>query len=607
MKKFALTVMSVLIAASLLLVSCTDKEQIPTTTQTTTNTVAPSKTTTSPVTPTIAQPQYGGTITVVLASDILGFDLSSSPNNGATIPYTNNSLIGGDWSKGPNGTNQVSWTQNSGWYGLEYETGRLAESWEITKPGLMKFNIRRGVRYALNPDSEASRLMNGRELNAEDIVFTFKRSATEPLAFPRISQPACSRAATFEAPDKYTVIISTPVDPWTGFLLWGLGIGTRVMAREVIERYRNQLDWRNSVGTGAFMLTDFVSGAQATLKRNPNYWDKDPCGPGKGNQLPYADKLKFLIITDASTQLAAIRTGKADQLANITHDDAASLRSTNPGLKYVRFLGDLPNIIGMRTDKADSPFRDKRVRQALMMALDFKALKEYYGGEAELLCWPVTYQKGNEDLIDPLEKQPAAVQALYSNNIAGAKKLLADAGYPNGFRTTVISTSATTAIDMLSAIKAQWAKVSVDLELQPRESVVYSNIANSRSHSDMLYGMALGVATYANMANFRGASMFNRSIWNDPPGTDPVVEKAYEEIQKNILVNDAKTRQIFRELMPYLLEQVPVIAPPMPYIYTFWQPWLKNYNGEGMIDYSMGCAMTWVWVDQTMKSSMTGR
>lgn len=605
MKKLILLAICVLTVVSLLLASCNTGNQ-----QTTTNpstTIPPTKTTAPPITTKSDQPQYGGTISIISPQDILGFDLSSSPNSGATIPYTNDTLIGGDWSKGPAGTNDVTWTTNSGWYGLEYEAGRLAESWEIPEIGTMIFHIRRGVHYAINPNSAASRLMNGREVTADDVVFTFKRSITEFLAFPKISQPALSKTATFEATDQWTVVMKTPVDAWTGFLMFGLGIGTRIMAPEVIQKYGNQLDWRNSSGTGAYMLTDFVSNSQATLTRNPDYWGKDPVGPGKGNQLPYAETLKILIITDASTQMAAIRAGKADVYANVTWDDASSMMSTNPDLKYVEYTPDLPNIIGMRTDKQESPFHDVKVRQALMMGLDFDALKEYYGGKAELISWPITYQTGNADLIDPLDKQPAAVKALYSHDVEGAKKLLADAGYADGFHTTVITSPATTSVDLLSAIASQWAEINVELEIQIKEGVVLSNISNSRGYNDMLYAMALGCATYANMANFRGPSIFNRSYWNDPIGTDPVCEKAYADIQKDLLVNDARSRQTFHDLMPYLLEQVPVIAPPIPYSYNFWQPWLKNYHGEGMIDYSMACPMIWVWVDQDMKKSMTGR
>jgi peptide/nickel transport system substrate-binding protein len=305
--------------------------------------------------------------------------------------------------------------------------------------------------------------------------------------------------------------------------------------------------------------------------------------------------------------MAAIRAGKADVYANVTWDDASSMMSTNPELKYVEYTPDLPNIIGMRTDKQESPFHDVKVRQALMMGLDFDALKEYYGGKAELISWPITYQPGNADLIDPLDKQPDAVKKLYSHDVEGAKKLLADAGYANGFHTAVITSPATASVDLLSAIASQWAEINVDLEIQIKEGVVLSNISNSRGYNDMLYAMALGCATYANMANFRGPSIFNRSYWNDPIGTDPVCEKAYAEISKDLLVNDARSRKTFHDLMPYLLEQVPVIAPPIPFSYNFWTPWLKNYHGESMIDYSMACPMIWVWVDQSMKKSMTGR
>ena len=96
---------------------------------------------------------------------------------------------------------------------------------------------------------------------------------------------------------------------YTGLLLFGLGL-VRQMAPEVIQKYGNQLNWRNSVGTGPFVLTDFVSGSQATLTRNSSYWDKDPVGPGKGNQLPYIDGIKMLVLPDPSTRLTAMRTGK---------------------------------------------------------------------------------------------------------------------------------------------------------------------------------------------------------------------------------------------------------------------------------------------------------
>jgi peptide/nickel transport system substrate-binding protein len=549
-------------------------------------------------------PQYGGTLTLITTTDIVGFDLTSSGIIGVTLPYTNGTLLGGDWAAGPAGTNEVSWT-NMGYYGLKYERGNLAESWEIPEIGTMIFHIRKGIHYALDPNNEASRLMNGREFTADDAVFTFTRTCASPIL--QGSQPQLATTATFTAPDKWTVVMKTPVDPWTGFCLFALGMGTRQMAPEVIQKYGNQLDWRNSVGTGPFILTDLTPGAQAILIRNPNYWDKDPVGPGKENQLPYVDKLKFLVIPDTSTQLAAIRTSNVDVSALVTWDNAASLMKTNPELKYIKYLSDQANVISMRTDKPGLPYQDKRVRQALTMATDFETLKQVYGGQAETLVWPVPRQKGVEDLIDSIDMMPESVQTLYRYNPERAKELLAEAGYPNGFTAKILCVSSPSAIDPLSVVKDMWSKVDVNLEIQPLESGHFRGITFGRAYDEMIYSMALGSTVYANMINFRGRSIFNLSYWNDPPGQDPRSEAVYEEIQENLLINDAKTRQLFRELVPYLLEEAPVIQIPNPYIYTFWQPWVKNYHGERNVDYCMNVAMTWVWIDQDLKESMTRR
>jgi peptide/nickel transport system substrate-binding protein len=599
-----------LITVTLLLVSC--GQQGATTAPTTTAPTAPPTTSTStttppPTTPATEAPKYGGTLTIISSMDITGFDLTSSPTNGSTQPLTNGTLLGGDWAKGPAGTNQVTWT-NMGYYGVDFERGNLAESWEIPEVGTVIFHIRKGVRFALDPNNEASRLMNGREFTADDLIFNFTRACTFPTSFVRITQRLLATTTTFTKTDKYTVTMKNPEDPYTGFLLFAMGIGCRQMAPEVLQKYGSQMDWRNSVGTGPFILTDFVSGAQATLKKNPNYWDKDPVGPGKGNQVPYLDGVKFLIIPDVSTQMAAIRTAKADVAPLLTADDAKSLMKSNPEMQYKKTMTDQPNIIGMRTDKPDLPYKDKRVRQALMMATDLEMFRtQLYGGDAEALVWPVARQNA-PDLIDPLDKMPQSVQALYKYNPESAKKLLADAGYPSGFKTSVVCSSQATAVDAMSVVKEMWSKVGVDLDIQIREQVVYQSISSARSFTDLYYGMTLGSGVYANMVSFRGTSMFNRSYWDEPIGKDPQVEAAYAEIQKNLFTNDAKTRQIYRELMPYVLEQAPVIPVPNPYLYLFWQPWVKNYHGEGMVDYSMGGVWTtWTWMDQTMKASMTGR
>ncbi len=607
MKRITLFGLVCVVLSAVLLNSCGKGggTTIPTTSTTTSG---PTSATTAPATTAGAQmPGYGGTLTIITPMEITGFDLTTTPANGATIPLTNGTLLGGDWAKGPAGTGEISWT-NTGYYGLAYERGNLAESWEMPEFGTTIFHIRKGVRFALDPNSEASRLMNGREFTADDVVFNFGRSCTFPTAFVRVAAPLLAKTSTFTATDKYTVVMKNPQDTYSGLNLFTLGIGTRQMAPEVIQKYGNQLNWRNSVGTGPFMLTDFVSGSEATLKRNPAYWDKDPVGQGKGNQLPYLDRLNLLIVPDVSTQLAAVRTAKADVSPLLISDDAKILMKSNPNLGYNKLLPDSSRVIGMRTDKADLPYQDSKVRQALMMATNFSEIRsQLYGGDAETLVWPVAVQNA-PGVIDPLEKMPQAVQALYSYNPDGAKKLLTEAGYPGGFKASVVCSSAAADVDVMSIVKDMWSKVSVDLQIQPTEAAVFQSMTSARSYPNMVYAMTLGSGNWPVMTDFRGTPMFNLSYYDDPPGKDPRVEAAYAEISKIVFTDDPRARQLFREFVPYVLEQAPVIPLPSPYQYVFWEPWVRNYHGEGSVDYSMGNVWTtWVWIDQAQKAQMTGR
>jgi len=411
--------------------------------------------------------------------------------------------------------------------------------------------------------------------------------------------------ATYEKTDKWTVVVKTLVNPWEGFKFHSFA-WAHEFPPEVIEKYGNMLDWRNSVGTGPFMLIDFVPGSAATLMRNPNYWDKDPVGPGKGNQLPYLDGVNLLIITDPSTRLAAIRTGRGDFVSGVEWEDAASLTKTTPKLQHQRSVPTKSRVIAMRTDKPELPFQYERVRQALMMATNFEALKnDLYGGQAEILVWPIVPLKEVfKEAYVPLEELPESVRALYSYNPERAKQLLAEAGYPDGFKTKVICQSVATEVDLLSVIKAMWAKVGVDLEIEQKERGLYASIATSRAHDEMLVRQVVaGYGTWPGMPALRGPAVYNPSYINDPPGKDPYLEEVYQEMQKHVIINQPRVHQLYGEMMPYLLEGAWVIPLPSAYGYVFWWPWVKNFHGES--GYAFWAK--YAWLDRNLKEEMTGR
>lgn len=546
------------------------------------------------------QPEYGGKITVIQATDITSFDTGVSRTllGAACSQLVYQQHMTQDWSRGQAGTGEFDY--GSGYSHLDTYGPQLAESWETPTPDTWILKIRRGVHWALNPDSEASQLMNGREMTADDVVASFNRLITSPSGFINLSQPVVAAAASAEKTGPWEVTLKVPVEPATGWfwLIWGGGYEF-VYPPEVVEKYGDIQDWRNAVGTGPYMLTDFVPGSYATLIKNPDYWHKNPCGLGKGDQLPYIDEIEMLIIPDLSTRLATVRTGKADMIAGIEQADAKGLISTASQLKYRTSLPAWPYGIGMRTDNPDLPFKDKRVRQALMLATDFNSIKDdYYRGEAEILVWPIT--SVYKDNYVPMEELPESVQELYSYNPTKAKELLTEAGYPNGFNAKIVVQNVPSRIDVVSLIKAMWEEVGVNLEIEPVEFGAFMSYWAAKGFEHMIHrDFVVSFPASLTFMCIRGTSGTNASYINDPPGSDPTIEAAFDDAQNNMITNQPKADRIFKELVPYLLEQAFVIPVPTAYTYSLWQPWIKNYHGEGGLAY-----IQYYWIDQDLKTSL---
>ena len=549
--------------------------------------------------PTSEKPQYGGTANILQNTDILNFDPAITSGL-VTTAYTQDYITQADWSKGPAGTGEFDFVYSAGLQ--EQFTGAIAESWQTPGIGTFIFKIRRGIHWALDPASEASRLVNGRELTADDVIYSMKRLAASPRSFFGVYSPDMAKNMTIEKTGPWEVTIKTPVDPWWAFIDFIGGFGISVFAPEVVQKYGDLSNWHNAVGTGAYILKDFVPGSIAVLARNPGYWDTNPVGPGKGDQLPYLDTVQLLIIPDASTRMAALISGKIDHISPVELDDARTLKKTGPQLKYISYIGgsEATTVFGMRIDKPELPFKDKRVRQALMMAIDYKGMvANLYGGEADVLAWPLGWQKSIDAAFVPLEQMPQSVQDLYSYNPTRAKQLLTEAGYPNGFKTKVIVQNTSALVDRVSVIQSMWSKIGVDMELQPKDAGSYNSLANARSFDEMIFRTAQGgLVNMGTWQTFHGNGASNPSYVNDPK-----VEAAFQEAMKNVIINMPKVFQIYRDLLPYLDEQAYVVPTPLPYVYIFWQPWVRNFHGEAVVRTSGG-PWKYAWIDQALKKSL---
>jgi peptide/nickel transport system substrate-binding protein len=614
MRKVGWLLLMLLLIAAMVLASCGKNETTTTggtTTITGSTTTTPTPGTTIPSTPPTSapeKPQYGGVYHALAITDIAYFDDTvGNLAYCASLGYTQEELLQGDWAKGMAGTGEAQWTL-PGTNRIDQKAGCLAESWDIPQPGTIIFHIRKGVHWA-SLTSAAGLLVNGRELTVDDIVFSLNRAFTTKGAYFTTSYPGLAKGAVVTGDSSaWTVTVTCPTDEWVNCINLVPDYLT-IVPREVVNKYGNMQDWKNSVGTGPFILTDFISNSSATFIKNPNYWGTNPVGPGKGDQLPYVDKVQMMIIVDQSTRISAFRTGKLDIMGDTaTNRNLVGSLLDDPTLKInaFRYLYDGCYLLGMRTDMPDSPFSNKDVRQAIMLALNLNAIKNYYKGDSELEVWPIAPPpKEYEGVYVPLNELPANVQALYNGpDVETAKSLLAEAGYGNGFTVNVITYNTPVFLDILSSFQADLAKVNITLKIEAKDYATWMGRLISRNYGayDMLWSSTAGIGTYQRMINFRGSGTYNASYINDS-----VVEQAYQEMMKYVGIDEAKCQQINHDLMPYLLEQAYVIPVPAAYLYKLWWPWMKDYHGETSVGYYNIGYIKYFWIDQNLRDQMTGR
>ncbi len=565
-----------------------------------TTAVQPSSSSPVPTTkPSSDKPKYGGYYLTGMA-DPLSFDEGLAVRPNAASGEWAQFLIGADWSKGPSGSGQSDFVY--GFIGnMNLEEGFLAESWALPDDGTVVFHIRPGVHYSLNPNSAGSKLVNGREFVADDAVFNLNRVFFQAQKADKYSLPADQKPTSIKALDKYTVEIK--VNPtYQGLMLTNAGSGTYMYPPEIIKQYGDINDWKNATGTGPFMLTDYVSGSSMTFTRNPNYWKKNPVGPGKGDQLPYLDGVRGVNIPDLSTQIAAFTTGKLDRMTNMTFEDTQMIQKTRPDATVKARIAP-PFIISGRVDK-NLPFNDIRVRQALNMASDKQdILQNLYGGHGYMLGYPYSNSPAHKDYYTPLEQQPQAVQDLFKYNPDKAKQLLADAGFPNGFKTQILCQATVfrgvVGPDFLSVIAAQWKKVGIDVEIKPVEATVFQSMRRGRTFDQMIFDDGKGYGWPYQFNMFRKDSFDDVAVWETPEARD-----YYNKIQAVLFKDPAKMNQLLKDFGPYVLGQAVGVWLPTADYYTWWQPWLKGYNGEDWLSNShFEEFQQYIWKDQDLQRS----
>jgi peptide/nickel transport system substrate-binding protein len=432
-------------------------------------------------------------------------------------------------------------------------------------------------------------VMESRELTADDVVFSYDRLNKSPKKIPGYFD----HVDRVEANGKHAVTFYMKGYNAEWDYRFGWGYYSGIVPKEVIAAGPSQ--WKNVNGTGPFQLQEYVQGNSLVFTKNPVYWDKEKIG-GVDYKLPFVDKITYRVIKDETTLVTSLRTAKLDVLETVRWSNADELRKSAPKIQWSRRLSNGGQFVALRMDQ--KPFDDIRVRRALNLAVNkAEIVKSYYGGNAELLAWPMhpTYS----GYFEPLEQMPDGVKELFTYNPAKAKQLLAEAGYPSGFSFKVQTNSSNTEGDLLQMVAAYLDKVGVKMEIQTLEYAAYFSAMMTKTNAPG-YFMFLG---NTNPTTALRKSFVKGQVWNPMQFLDPAIDQKMAEVyaEPDERVRQVKVRLMTREVM----EKAPVIFLPSAYVYTGWWPWVKNYGGELRAGSERpGPIHARMWVDQDMKKKM---
>ena len=483
-------------------------------------------------------------------------------------------------------------------------TGQLAESWETPDPLTYIFHIRQGVHYALDPDSEASRLVGGRELTADDVVYTFQRMLslgdfTEP---PSYTKEAFQLPwESIEATDKYTVVMKL-TEPSRGALEAIITeCGFWILPPEVIEKYGDYTDWRNVVGTGPFMLTDVVEGSSMTWEKNPDYWGYDEKYPE--NRLPYIDKLVSLFMAEEATRISALRSGKIDMTrlfgAEIRSLDVIkSLQRTNPEIEIWPFY---PRADAIILNIRKPPFDDIRVRHALQMALDLETINDtYYAGFAK---WENPSFIAVKGYYTPFEEWPAELKQYYTYDPEGAEELLDEAGYPRGadgvrFKFEHMHRDVAD-LGRTEIVAGYWADIGVDVTISVTDWPTITASKEEHTYESIYGGMAL--ENLGGMGHYGGDPPYRRE-WVG--GVENPVLAAAQAAFFGATSIDEQMKAVKEFGMEVIKQHFQIWGPIAPR-YQASHPWVGGFSGETLnVVYHQQSVLVRLWIDSELKKAM---
>ncbi|HBK67517.1 MAG TPA: ABC transporter substrate-binding protein [Firmicutes bacterium] len=325
----------------------------------------------------------------------------------------------------------------------------IADSYSISQDGLTyTFILRKGVKFH-----------HGKEVTADDVKFSLERLMGTHTGKPL--SPFFEKVKTIETPDSRRVIIKLKeVD---ASLLSNLTVA-------IVPQDNLNLN-THPIGTGPFRFVEYRPGQRLIIEKFKDYWEP---------KLPLVDKVEFRIIPDREAALIALKTGAVDIYPRI---DNERIEELGDGFCHLQGMQNLVQVMAMNLKR--KPFNDLRVRQAINYAVNVDEIIQMaafgFGtklGSGFSPAMSMFYEPGLEE--------------LYPNNVEKAKKLLAEAGYKDGFRTTIsVPSNYSFHVDTAQIIVEQLKKVGIEARIELVEWAVWlQRIYKGRDYEMTITGLA---------------------------------------------------------------------------------------------------------------------
>src|SRR5215475_90555 len=319
--------------------------------------------------------------------------------------------------------------------------GDVASEWKIAPDGLTyTFKIRPGIRFH-----------DGSPLTSADVKASYDKILSPPEGVRSIRKEHYSAVASVEAPDPSTVVFKLKF-PSASLLKY-------------LDQDPNYFK-NNAIGSGPFKFKSYTRGSTFEAERNPDYFVKDR---------PYLDGYKFFISTETSVRAAAIRSGRAwIEFRTMPLAEVEAIRK-QLGDKVVVQDTAATGQFGIAMNQTAKPFTDERVRKALNLGIDRYTAGRVLYGLTGLRDVGAFTRPGTEWAMSPaeLEKFPGFGRDAEKNR-AEARRLLAEAGFPNGLKVVLKNRNVKLPYqDFAVFLIQEWRKIGVEAENRPLETAAW--------------------------------------------------------------------------------------------------------------------------------------